>query len=84
MKKNIILFVCFNLLFTGLKSQSWEVQNPLFFGKDFESIYFSDSQNGWTVGYPGAIMNTSNGGQNWKPQISGVDNTLFDVFFVDN
>jgi photosystem II stability/assembly factor-like uncharacterized protein len=40
-------------------------------------------ERGWIVGEAGAILMTSDGGATWTDQPSGVDKTLFGVFFAD-
>ncbi len=49
------------------------------------SIYFTDANNGWTVGLQGKIYNTTDGGTNWTEQLGGAGTTtLSSVYFVDN
>jgi photosystem II stability/assembly factor-like uncharacterized protein len=58
------------------------------------SIYFADKNNGWVVGNNHIILHTSNGGQTWSRQESGLEPLnvhgvrkaldLFSVHFVDN
>jgi len=62
----------------------------------FQDIEFTDSLNGWAVGYiwyggygylgeyDGVIFHTSDRGQNWIPQASGVNVRLFDACFADS
>jgi photosystem II stability/assembly factor-like uncharacterized protein len=47
------------------------------------SIHFTDSNNGWAVGY-GVILKTTDGGVNWNPQISGTSYGLYSVHFSDS
>jgi photosystem II stability/assembly factor-like uncharacterized protein len=45
----------------------------------FNSIYFSDSLNGWAVGgFHNLIVHTSNGGLNWIEINTGISDPLFD------
>jgi photosystem II stability/assembly factor-like uncharacterized protein len=41
------------------------------------------SSDGWAVGTGGAILATTNGGDNWTAQVSGVTTDLVDVRFYD-
>lgn len=52
--------------------------------RPFNSVYFTDTQNGWVAGNTGAIFRTSNGGGNWIEQQSGTSKDLNGVVFVDN
>jgi photosystem II stability/assembly factor-like uncharacterized protein len=47
------------------------------------SMYFTDSNTGFVVGYGGIILKTSDGGTTWTSQSSGVTCNLNSVFFVD-
>jgi len=49
----------------------------------FESIHFSDANNGWVVGQNGLILHTTDGGQLWTTQNSGVSVSLNSVLFID-
>lgn len=48
-------------------------------------VYFADSQQGWAVGHWGAILHTSDGGENWTLQRFDLqqDQPLFSVYFRD-
>lgn len=50
----------------------------------YYSIHFSDENNGWIVGYSGTIKKTSDGGETWINQESGVLSNLWDVCFINN
>jgi len=39
---------------------------------------------GWVCGRNGTILHTTDGGQTWEQQVSGVDTTLFDIDFADS
>ncbi len=49
-----------------------------------KSVHFTDSNNGWAVGTQGTILHTSNGGDSWARQTSGVSENLFSVHFTDS
>ncbi len=44
---------------------------------------FTDTLNGWAAGDSGAIIHTSNGGNNWVIQNSTVDYYINDIFFIN-
>ena len=46
-------------------------------------VYFVNSQTGWTVGYGGAIVKTTNGGIDWLQQNSGTNLGLISVKFIN-
>ena len=46
-------------------------------------VSFVNAEQGWAVGDRGTIWHTSDGGQHWKLQSSGVDCRLATVFFLD-
>ena len=81
MKKNfIILFYSFISIFAY---PQWKWQNPLPQGNGMNSIYFTDTNTGYTVGTAGTILKTSDGGQTWITYSSGPYNFLSSVFFTD-
>lgn len=47
------------------------------------SVKFIDATHGWTVGYGGVIVATTDGGAHWTVQPSGTASTLNAVTFVD-
>jgi len=47
------------------------------------SVYFTDSNTGYAVGFNGTILKTMDGGENWISQNSGTTNHLESVFFID-
>lgn len=50
----------------------------------YYALHFSDESTGWIVGYSGTIKRTSNGGDTWITQQSGVQSNLWDVCFINN
>ena len=48
-------------------------------------VSFADDKNGWAVGQWGVVLNTVDGGENWKVQRSDttIDQPLFSVYFKD-
>jgi len=65
-------------------STGWYMQREQQDDITYYSIFFSDENNGWIVGYSGTIRYSSDGGETWKSQQSGVSSNLWDVFFIDN
>ena len=47
------------------------------------AVHFNNTNEGWAVGDWGLIVHTTDGGQSWERQESGVGNWLGDVQFVD-
>lgn len=50
----------------------------------FHAIQFTDEKNGWMIGNSGSILHSSDGGETWAAQTSGVSATLYDISFIDN
>jgi photosystem II stability/assembly factor-like uncharacterized protein len=48
------------------------------------SVYFTSSMIGYTVGDEGTILSTLNGGKNWTTQISGISKSLKSLCFTDS
>jgi hypothetical protein len=67
---------------------SWnEMENYRSFGgyyPIFNSVHFSDRNNGWIVSNDGFILSTTNGGDSWTAQSPAGQCTLHSTFFLDN
>ena len=90
MKKSIIkTLLIVSLAFIGLsngakaQTPAWEWQNPLPQGNNLNSVYFTDTDNGYAVGNLGTILKTTNAGISWTAQSSGTNNSLRSVYFTD-
>ncbi len=61
----------------------WTELHPLIPRVDYWGVDFVNADTGWAVGEGGAIIKTTNGGQNWIWYESGVENTLRTVSSVN-
>jgi photosystem II stability/assembly factor-like uncharacterized protein len=50
----------------------------------FRSVFFTNTQVGYTVGEDGIIHKTIDGGQTWSNQVSGTNVQLISVFFTND
>jgi photosystem II stability/assembly factor-like uncharacterized protein len=48
------------------------------------SVYFTDSNTGYAVGYYGIVLKTINGGNTWVSQTKGTGNYFYSVCFIDS
>ena len=64
-------------------ADAWVWQSPQPQGNPLADLDFVDSTHGWAVGQKGAIVVTSDMGDNWRVQASGTDSDLHAVEFVD-
>ncbi len=46
-------------------------------------FFFVDQKTGWAVSWLGKILKTTDGGDNWRFQISGTTNWLTSLYFTD-
>jgi photosystem II stability/assembly factor-like uncharacterized protein len=91
-KKYLLIFLVSLLLMVSCErsfypvgdSINWILQRDKQDNITYYSIFFSNQDNGWIVGYSGTIKNTTNGGNNWNDQQSGVSSNFWEVCFVDN
>ena len=79
MKNFMILLIFYFISLDALPQWKW--QNPLPQGNGLNSLYFTDTNTGYTVGDAGTILKTSDGGQTWITYSSGSDYSLKSVFF---
>jgi photosystem II stability/assembly factor-like uncharacterized protein len=77
-----IFFLMLILPVLSANAQTWQ-QQVSGIGNSLNSVFFPDETNGWAVGSYGAIINTTNGGENWYQQSSGTDQDLNCVCFID-
>ena len=52
-------------------------------GKDLNAVYFADSKRGWAAGDGGMVIYTEDGGQTWRRQNIGTNESVSDIFFRD-
>jgi photosystem II stability/assembly factor-like uncharacterized protein len=64
-------------------SGTWEIVREKQDDIYYTSIYFTDAKNGWIVGFDGTIQYTSDGGDTWAAQQSGVSSDLWDIDFIN-
>lgn len=70
------------ILHSGDGGQNWAVQDENV--NQLHDITFTDLMHGWAVGLNGVIYHTDNGGTQWNLQVSGAQNDLNSVYFLDN
>lgn len=77
----VLLFLQIFSLRLFSQSQWSVVSSPTL--KNLNSVFFADSLNGWIGGDSGVIIHTTNNGQNWILQNSGVTNSVTSIFFLN-
>jgi photosystem II stability/assembly factor-like uncharacterized protein len=80
--KFILLFTFIILFQVKLFSQSGWIQLPTPTSNILFSVHFEDTLTGWAVGQSGTILKTTNGGNTWFFQQSGVTAALRSVCFL--
>ncbi len=82
MKKILILILLFFLICGTVQSQ-WVQQYQVTEFVNLEDVNFANDQTGWVCGSGGLILKTTNQGQNWFQQNSGVSRRLDRIAVVD-
>jgi len=59
------------------------VKMPVPTTRNLSRVSFIDSVQGWVAGDSGVVCHTTDGGQTWVKQETGVSNSLFDLFILD-
>jgi len=67
-----------------ISSFDWNLQYENNDDIKYYAIHFRNENPGWIVGYSGTIKTTSDGGDSWNAQPSGVQSNLWDVCFINN
>ena len=65
-------------------SAQWEWKNPHPQANTILDSYFTDDLNGWAVGYYGALIRTTDGGENWEHIQMPINTHLSSIQFIDN
>ena len=64
------------------QTQPWKKQqSPV--NATLKNLVFVDSLTGWAAGDYGAIIHTTDGGNNWEVQNSTVQTFILDIFFIN-
>ncbi|MDZ7623487.1 MAG: hypothetical protein U5J96_03445 [Ignavibacteriaceae bacterium] len=86
LKISLLVFI----LSTTISAQEgWMIQNPPAPSHSLRSVDFIDTTTGWAIGidpyndYKGVIIKTTDGGMNWVEQLSGINEYLQEVRFID-
>ena len=78
--KIVLLYLIF--VSTAFSQGTWQhLNSPT--DKKLRSLSFVDSLNGWVAGDSGVVFHTSDSGNSWSPQQSGVDYDIEDIFFLN-
>jgi photosystem II stability/assembly factor-like uncharacterized protein len=62
----------------------WFWQNPLPTGSCIKDCFFSSSNTGYSVGFDGTVLKSTNAGVFWSQLSTGSNKTYTSVFFVNN
>ena len=49
-----------------------------------KEVFFLNDKEGWSVGWPGIVIHTANGGLTWTQQKTPTYNELYALYFIDN
>jgi photosystem II stability/assembly factor-like uncharacterized protein len=84
MKKKYFFIILFIIIVpTCLFSQQYWLQQPCPTTKYLTRVQFLDTLFGWAAGDSGAVIHTTNGGQNWVVQQTGINAYIDDMYFID-
>jgi photosystem II stability/assembly factor-like uncharacterized protein len=78
-----VFFLIFVLNLQVFATDIWLAQQSNTSQKLFK-CFFIDSLKGWCVGDSGTILITSNGGNNWNRQPTGLNHFIFDLCFINS
>lgn len=77
-------FLSCNIITAPAGYDNWHLKYENRDDLTYYAIHFTDENNGWIVGYAGAIKKTSTGGSTWVAQQSNVTANLWDISFIDH
>jgi photosystem II stability/assembly factor-like uncharacterized protein len=79
----IILLALLLSLTGNLLAQEYWLKQSSPTNQKLNNLSFIDSLHGWVSGDSGVILHTSNGGANWNIQETGLNDRIWDIFFID-
>lgn len=82
--KIVLLLVIYYVLFTySVEAQQYwsRISSPVL--TDLKDCFFIDKNTGWISGDDGKIIKTTNGGNNWSIQNTGLANNIEEIFFLN-
>ncbi len=79
----LILFLI-SMIICHLSTAQWEWQNPLPQGNDLNDVFFINENLGWAVGNCGAIVKSTDGGENWELLGPPTEWSLTSLQFTDS
>ena len=73
------------ILSTEDGGESWTLINSTSIPSNtsFQGVHFNQSNTGWICGSNGTIIRTTDGGENWDVFETGIEETLYDIFFLN-
>ena len=82
MVRKITYTILFFFLLTFSNYSQWFWQNPSPTANDLLGVDFINELTGWAVGTVGTIIKTTDGGESWEFQNSGISVQFNGVFFL--
>jgi photosystem II stability/assembly factor-like uncharacterized protein len=85
--KTIFLLLLFSFLSCAdVLAQSWgqwTLSEPKYTYEDFRAIFFIDTLQGWAGDEAGRVFHTTDGGESWYLQATGLGGGIYDIQFID-
>jgi photosystem II stability/assembly factor-like uncharacterized protein len=81
----LLLLLCF-LSCADVLAQSWgqwTLSEPKYTHEELEAIFFLDSLQGWAGDEAGRVFHTTDGGESWYLQATGLGYRIFQIYFID-
>lgn len=82
MRFRVVTILLVVLLESGVGQMYW-IPLPSPTSRNLRKLAFLDSLQGWVAGDSGTILRTTNGGQTWLQQNSGITDNIVDLFFLN-
>jgi len=79
--KRLFIVLLLTFLTIPALAQNYSIYLTPYFQESMRDIFFIDEQVGWLCGNSGLVMKTTNGGDSWVEQNSGVTKDLQKIYF---
>jgi len=71
------------IISTSNGGDEWTLDLPVPYDTTLGAISFVDINNGWVAGGDGRVLHTTDGGENWVPQVTNTNHDLQGLYFLD-
>ncbi len=82
LKRSVLYGSFLGMIMQSSAQEAWvQIGSPT--SSSLQRLHFIDNLTGWAAGQSGTIIHTTNSGQSWVIQSSGVETNIHNIFFLN-